>query len=273
MHFFLLVFSLATASFAVPVEPNGGFTNSVGIKMRLIPAGEFSMGAAQGDTEAFGDEVPQHKVRITRPFYIAATEVTQRQYEQVMGTNPSRFKGELRPVERVNWRNAVDFCIRLSKIEGRHYRLPTEAEWEYACRAGSTTRYSFGNEAAQLDTYAWSGTNSERMTHSVATRKANAWGLFDMHGNVLEWCSDGWDDSYYAVSPADDPQGEPDSPVHTARGGAWICPPGECRSSARVWFPADYHTRSLGVIGFRVVVELTDFVPKNNASSAKPVDE
>jgi eukaryotic-like serine/threonine-protein kinase len=140
-------------------------------------------------------------------------EVTQGEYERVMGTNPSHFKGDPRlPVETVSWQDAMTFCERLSALPaersaGRVYRLPTEAEWEYACRAGSTTIYSFGDSEGSLGDYAWYDSNSGSKTHPVGQKRPNAWGLYDMHGNVWEWCSDWYDGSYYASSPVDDPTG------------------------------------------------------------------
>ena len=170
-------------------------TNSIGMKLVLIPAGEFLMGSPESDSDAPDEEKPQHKVRISKPFYLGVTEVTQEQYERVMGENPSRFKGDpQRPVEKVSWEDAVAFCRKLSEKEGRTYRLPTEAEWEYACRAGSQTKWSFGDDDSALKEYAWYLDNADSTTHPVAQKKPNAWGLYDMHGNVWEWCQDWYGD-------------------------------------------------------------------------------
>ena len=179
-------------------EPNvpGGMeaTNSIGMKLRLIPAGEFMMGSP-GTESGREDDETQHRVSITKPFYLGVTEVTQEQYQKVMGTNPSYFKGPQNPVETVSWADAVEFCRKLSampaeKTAGHVYRLPTEAEWEYACRAGTTTAYSFGDDASRLGDYGWFGGNSDSKTHQVGEKKPNAWGLYDMHGGVYEWCQD-----------------------------------------------------------------------------------
>ncbi len=143
------------------------FTNSIGMRFRLIPAGEFMMGARESESDLLGDEGPQHRVRITKPFYLGVTEVTQEQYRKVVDNNPSRFEGETRPVERVNWNDAATFCKRLSAKEGQVYRLPTEAEWEYACRAGSKASYCFGDEETLLVEFAWFGETSKNTTHPV----------------------------------------------------------------------------------------------------------
>jgi formylglycine-generating enzyme required for sulfatase activity len=206
-------------------------TNKVGMKLVLIPAGEFMMGSEDGDD----DEKPRHRVRITRPFYLGATEVTQGQYQAVTGENPSRFKGsDDLPVETVRWNEAVAFCNKLSQKEGlkpyyqfgdgeqsggNGYRLPTEAEWEYACRAGSSSRYAFGDDESSLGDYAWFNGNSAAKTHPVGQKKPNAWGLFDMHGNVWEWCWDGYDEKYYSDSPSADPSGSLKASVRVFRSG------------------------------------------------------
>jgi eukaryotic-like serine/threonine-protein kinase len=145
----------------VPVE----VTNSIGMKLKLIPPGGFTMGSPDSDSDAFDYEKPQHTVRITKPSYLGVTEVTQEQFERVMGSNPSNFKGAQLPVEQVSWEDAVEFCRKLSALPaersaGRVYRLPTEAEWEYACRAGSRTKWSFGDSESSLGDYAWYTSNS-----------------------------------------------------------------------------------------------------------------
>ena len=168
------------------------YTNSIGMEFMLIPAGTFMMGSEKG----YADEKPQHRVTISRPFYLGKYEVTQAQWEAVMGNNPSRFDGRNNPVEQVSWEDVRVFIARLNAHEGHtRYRLPTEAEWEYAARAGSTSAYSFGDDAARLGQYAWYGDNSGKTTHPVGQKLPNAWGLHDMHGNVWEWVQ-GWYGDY-----------------------------------------------------------------------------
>lgn len=159
--------------------------DSIGMELVLIPAGEFRMGAEDGE----GDKKPVHPVRISQPFYLGKYPVTQAQWGAVMGKNPSRFTGDpSRPVENVSWHDVQEFLRRLSEKEGgKSYRLPTEAEWEYAARAGAATSYCFGDESSQLGEYAWYRENSGDRTHPVGQLKPNAWGLYDVHGNVWEW--------------------------------------------------------------------------------------
>ena len=198
----------------LPVE----ITNSIGTKLVLIPAGEFVMGSPESDDDAWSFEKPQHRVRITKPFYFGVYEVTQAEYEKGMGKNPSRDKGTNNPVEKVSWKDAVEFCRRLSAKEGKTYRLPTEAEWEYACRAGTTTRWSFGDDPANIHEYAWDY-NGQHQFDPVGKKKPNAWGLHDMHGNVMEWCQDWYAGDYYAISPTDDPPGPETGSDRVCRGG------------------------------------------------------
>jgi formylglycine-generating enzyme required for sulfatase activity len=157
--------------------------------------------------------------------------VTQDQYAAVMGRNPSRFGGERCPVERVSWHDAAEFCARLSEIEGRSCRLPTEAEWEYACRAGSAAAFCFGDDEGRVGDYAWHARNSGGRTHEVGLKRPNAWGLHDMHGNVWEWCHD-W---YGAYDPdaGQDPTGSPDGTLRVVRGGSWFDHPSPLRSASR----------------------------------------
>jgi len=220
-------------------------TNSIGMKLVLIPSGEFYMGSTAEEAgqelkeaeaqntgskelDAIRSEVPRHRVTITQPFYVGIYEVTQAEYERVMGSNPSKFTGNpIRPVEQVTWHNAADFCRRLTelpaeKTNGAAYRLLTEAEWEYCCRAGTTTRYSFGDDAADLDRNAWWSHNSGGSTQPVGQLPANGFGLFDMHGNVWEWCADWYADDYYTKSPAEDPKGADSGSSRVIRGNSWF---------------------------------------------------
>jgi formylglycine-generating enzyme required for sulfatase activity len=241
----------------VPAEPPKQITNSIGMKLVLIPAGEFLMGSDKADDpDAYRDEQPRHRVRITRPFYLGATEVTQGQYRTVMGRDPSDFKGsDDLPVEQVSWSDAVAFCGKLNEREsgslrGWIYRLPTEAEWEYACRAGSTARYSSGNDAASLGEFAWYEGNAGGRTHPVGQKRPNAFNLHDMHGNVWEWCQDGYKPDYYRESPAADPPGPSVASARVIRGGCWFDDPRFARSANRDGHWSEFRNYNLG---FRLV--------------------
>jgi formylglycine-generating enzyme len=234
------------ASMAPPRE----ITNSIGMKLVLIPAGEFMMGSDETDPDAFDDEVvidaagkkAKHRVRITRPFYLGATEVTRGQFRGFVDEAGYQANTEWQktsfeqtdehPVVNVSWNDAVAFCEWLSKKEGVRYRLPTEAEWEFACRAGTTTRYSFGDDPKNL---ARVGNLNGTGTVPVGHYNPNAWGLFDMHGNVREWCSDGYAADYYKRSPVDDPTGAEGAPGRVNRGGGWVFGPRRARSANRFW--------------------------------------
>jgi formylglycine-generating enzyme required for sulfatase activity len=267
--------------------------NSIGMKLVLIPAGEFLMGSPDSDPEADPAEKPQHLVRITRPFLLGKYPVTQAEYKRATGEGPSHFKGQPEnPVESVSWYEAIRFCNALSEREnlepyytiagedvgipdagGAGYRLPTEAEWEYACRAGTETRYSFGDDEADLGEYAWYDKNSDGKVHPVGEKRPNAWGLHDMHGNVWEWCWDAWDAYKKSDHPVDDPAGPPiassqenprsrrskkrveaseaelQAPVRVVRGGCWRISPRELRSADRDGGrPGD----RFNLLGFRV---------------------
>jgi uncharacterized repeat protein (TIGR02543 family) len=242
------------------------------VEMVQIRSGSFTMGDDSGTGES--DERPAHRVTVSA-FKMGRYEVTQEQFEDVMGYNPSWFdsspadgeeQGE-RPVERVSWLDAVNFCNALSEIEGRTkvytidgstvtmdrnangYRLPTEAEWEYACRAGTTTQYSFGDDDTSIEEYAWIRENSGSKTHEVGIKKPNPWGLYDMHGNVWEWCWDWYDDMYYQGSPDTNPEGAASGSDRAVRGGSW----GNLSAYAR---SADRVNSSFGNssnLGFRII--------------------
>jgi formylglycine-generating enzyme required for sulfatase activity len=190
------------------------------------------MGSGRGP---FKDEKPVHEVTITQPFYLGECPVTQEQWQAIVGNNPSRFNGAKRPVDGISWNEAQDFCRAVSARTGKTVRLPTEAEWEFACRAGSTTDYCFGDGQAALTEYAWYESNSSGVTHAVGEKRPNAWGLYDMYGNVWEWCQDWYDSKYYANSPRVDPQGPAwsDRGAHVLRGGAWHTEASYCRSAGR----------------------------------------
>jgi formylglycine-generating enzyme required for sulfatase activity len=214
-------------------------TNRLGMKFNLIPPGEFVMGSPESEPER-RDRETQHKVRITKPFYLGTHEITQEQYQRTrrlqprkIDKDPSAFvsRGTL-PVERLSWDNAVAFCGRLSDEEGVEYRLPTEAEWEYACRVGTSAAYSFGDDERQLPQYAWYKDNSKGSTHPVGSLKPNAWGLFDMHGNVYEWCQDRYGD-YESLQVMSDPIGAPSGNRRVLRGGAFGYQPGDVRTAYR----------------------------------------
>ncbi len=256
-------------------------TNSLGMTLVRIEPGSFLMGSSKDQIdhrmrqfpdskwESFDSEQPQHTVKITRPFYLGAHQVTQGHYQVVMGNNPSDFKGsDDLPVESVSWFDAITFCNRLSEREkrtpsyringtevtalgGDGYRLPTEAEWEYACRAGSATLYPFGANAGALGKFAWYDKNSENKTHAVGQKSPNAWGLHDMLGNVGEWCADWYEAQYYVSSPPADPPGPSWASRRVIRGGGWHNRPVYCRSAYRYrQLPA----RRCNELGFRLAL-------------------
>jgi formylglycine-generating enzyme required for sulfatase activity len=223
----------------------------VTMKLVLIRPGKFMMGSPDSEQGHEGNEGPQHEVTISKPFYMGVTEVTQAQYEAVVGTHASANRGPANPVERVSWEEATEFCRRLSQKTHKTLRLPTEAEWEYACRAGSKTRFFFGESDDALDEHAWHSGNSAGITHPVGQKKPNAWGLYDMAGNMWEWCQDFYGD--YASGAATDPAG-PDSGTHRVlRGGAWHFKPIYCRSAVRSFSTSDNHTFDFG---FRVAASV-----------------
>jgi formylglycine-generating enzyme required for sulfatase activity len=247
--------------------PAPELTNSVGMKLKLIPAGTFQMGANDGPP----DGKPVYEVRITRPFYIGVYEVTNAQWKRVMGGEPpSRWKDDNRPVEQVRWDDVVNFCDKLSalpaeKAAGRVYRLPTEAEWEYACRAGTTTAYSYGDDEGILGDFAWFGANAGGQSHPVGQKKPNPWGLHDMHGNVLEWCRDRF--GPYGAEGASDPTGPATGSVRVARGGCFVETARGCRSAARFGIarPDRY-----GSLGFRLALSPSGTNALASGTASKP---
>jgi formylglycine-generating enzyme required for sulfatase activity len=224
-------------------------TNSIGMEFVLIPAGQFLMGSDDG----YRDEPPIHKVTISQPFFLSIYAVTQREGEAVMGNNPSAFKGAPnRPVEMVSWQDVQEFIRKLHTREGgTKYRLPTEAEWEYAAHAGSTTAYSFGDNPSYLREYVWYNENSNNMTHPVGQLKPNAWGLYDVYGNVREWVQDWYGD--YSAGSVKDPQGRSSGSLRVVRSSRWCDNAWSCRSAARAHGSPDSND---GVIGFRLLREI-----------------
>jgi sulfatase modifying factor 1 len=236
-------------------------TNTIGMKLKEIPAGTFLMGSPSDETGREDNE-DQHKVTISKAFYMQTTEVTQGQWKAVMGTEP--WKGQQAVKEGpnyaatyVNWDDAVAYCKKLSEKEGKTYRLPTEAEWEYACRAGTKTAWSFGDDEKALGDYAWYRENAydidEMYAHQVELKKPNAFGLYDMHGNVWEWCHDYYVEDYYKQSPEQDPRGLASGSSRVLRGGSWVYDSRDSRSAFRDG--RDAGSRN-GVYGFRLVREL-----------------
>jgi formylglycine-generating enzyme required for sulfatase activity len=218
-------------------------TNSIGMKLVLVPKGTFMMGSPESEEGRDKNDETQHEVTISKDYYLGVYEVTQAQYEKVMGKNPSHFQGAKvgnenadLPVEKISWDDAVEFCKKLSDLPeekkvGRVYRLPTEAEWEYACRAGSKTAYSFDDEEGLLPEYGWFKRNSSDRTHTVGLLEPNAWGLYDMHGNVREWCSDWYVE--YSQGAVSDPTGPKEGSDRVHRGGGWNSGAADCRSAYR----------------------------------------
>jgi formylglycine-generating enzyme required for sulfatase activity len=252
------------------------FTNDLGMKFVLIPSGKFTMGSPRSEIAHFIDlplawppadffkaEGPEHEVEITQRFWMGTTEVTVGQFRQFVTESkypiddawlkPGWEQSEQHPVVNVTWPNALAFCEWLSKKEDRTYCLPTEAEWEYCCRAGrEKTRYCFSNEDADLDKYAWHASNSASKTHPVGQLDPNAWGLYDMHGNAWEHCQDCYDADYYQHSPKQNPQGE--GGLHrTRRGGGWQSAPAHCRCAFRDHDAPEARSNQLG---FRVVAQV-----------------
>ena len=201
--------------------------------------------------DAFPNEHPAHKVTLTQPFYMGKYVVTQEQYQAVTGATPSQFKGKDIPVEQVSWDDAQAFCKKLAEQTKQTIRLPTEAEWEYSCRAGTRTTYYSGDTESDLARVAWYSANSKNTTHPVGQKEANAFGLYDMHGNVWQWCQDWYGEDYYGKSVVENPQGPDQDTVRLLRGGSWNERPMICRSAFRcVGGPGDRYNG----IGFRVVV-------------------
>lgn len=242
-----------------------------GVEMVVVPAGSFEMGSKHDREE----ERPVHKVSVDS-FLMDKFAVTQAEFEKLGEdadpplSNPSHFKGADLPVEMVTWPQAARFCNARSLREGlkpcyndkaecdfdaNGYRLPTEAEWEYACRAGTESEYSFGTVARELGDFAWFADNSGKKTHLVGQKRPNPWGLYDMHGNVLQWCNDVYDKDYYKTSPDQNPRGPEKGKQYVLRGGSWKASAEECRSSYRLGGAGGFSDACLARddIGFRCV--------------------
>jgi formylglycine-generating enzyme required for sulfatase activity/serine/threonine protein kinase len=290
-------FTATAAPAPPPRRPSVWSSPSVRMTFVEIEGGEFLMGSPDDDKEAKDDEKPQHRVRVS-PFYLGATEVTQAQYRAVMGNNPSHFSStgagkrqiagqatDSYPVENVSWFDAIRFCnamsrrdrlapyyakggrsapqdVRIPSLAGTGYRLPTEAEWEFACRAGTTTRYFFGEGPPKLGEYAWYEGNSRSMTHPVAVKHPNGLGLYDIYGNVWEWCWDWHLEGYARNSPFIDPQGPLLGSCRVGHGGSWAHDPNGCRSATRDYTAPVGRDKNLG---FRVARNLP---AQNEHSSA-----
>jgi formylglycine-generating enzyme len=236
--------------------------NSLDMKFKNIPAGTFMMGSPETEEGRIHDREYLHKVTITKAFYMQTTEVTQAQWKAIMGTEPWKGKEYVKEgpdyaASYLSWYDAVAYCEKLSEREGKTYRLPTEAEWEYACRAGTETAWSFGNDEKVLGDYAWYHENAwdieEKHAHQVGLKKPNAFGLYDMHGNVGEWCFDCYREDYYKQSPEQDPAGPVGGP-RVLRGGSWVLGVRYSRSADRL--SAVAAGGSFTRVGFRAVREL-----------------
>ncbi len=256
-------------------------TTDSGVEMVVIPAGSFRMGSDQG----MPDEKPVHEVQIGS-FWMDRHEVTQDQFAKYQLPDPSHFKGEGHPLDQINWTDAALYCNERSLAEGLEpcydeetwtcnfaangYRLPTEAEWEYACRAGADSAYSFGNSESGLNDYAWFGDNAGGTTHPVGQKKPNSWGLYDMHGNVAEWCNDRYGESYYASSPATNPRGPAEGGERVLRGGAWNASAASCRCAYRSSDPSlDDTCLASDAIGFRCVRNAPTQAPQSAPAAAE----
>jgi formylglycine-generating enzyme required for sulfatase activity len=272
---FLVLFQLLALLHPARAQAPKEITNSIGTKLVLVPKGTFAMGFLESDKDGYKGE-SQHKVTISNDYYLGVYEVTQSEYQQVMTTNPSYFQGEKikgdsspHPVEQVSWNDAVEFCKRLSELPeekkaGRVYRLPTEAEWEYACRAGSKTAYSFGESSQSLGDYAWFNGNGNFQTHPVGQKKPNAWGLYDMHGNVFEWCSDRLGE--YPKGAVSDPAGPEEGSYRVGRGGGWRYGAAYCRSAGRNGYGPSARNDDCG---FRVALSSQPGIPKSPEADSK----
>jgi formylglycine-generating enzyme required for sulfatase activity len=234
------------------------------MEFRLIQPGTFTMGSPSNEAGRTNDET-KHQVTISSPYYMGVYEVTQKQYRELMHENPSEFQGDDLPVESVSYEDVQQFIEKLNALPsevaaGRKYSLPTEAQWEYACRAGSRTSFYFGDARSQLDDYAWYDGNSGSKTHAVGQKKPNAWGLYDMHGNIYEWCSDWY--GAYPTGSLTNPMGPSTGSLRVLRGGSWFSDAALCRSSFRLRYVPSYRSHNLG---FRLALSSTGTSPVRGA--------
>jgi uncharacterized protein (TIGR02996 family) len=229
-------------------------TNSLGMQLALVPPGSFWMGSDDAEAGRFANEGPRHRVTLTRAFFLGVYPVRQAEWRAVMDGNPSHRQADDHPVENVSWNDCQDFCQRLSRKEGRLYRLPSEAEWEYACRAGTSTAYWSGDDLPALKKAAWSSYDGIRCsaggTRPVGQFAPNPFGLYDVHGNVLELCHDRL--GKYPAAPATDPRGGPRGRSRVLRGGGWHNEPCYCRSACRLGIGA---ASANACVGFRVCLD------------------
>jgi formylglycine-generating enzyme required for sulfatase activity len=235
---------------AAGADPGDIAINSIGMKLAYIPPGAFTMGSPKTEPGRVANET-ERQVAFATGFRIGVTEVTQKEWRLIMGTNPAFFKGDDLPVDRITWREAVEYCRRLSEKEKKRYRLPTEAEWEYACRAGATTVYYSGGNEEALAEVGWYLRNSDNQSHPVGRKRPNQWGLYDMHGNVSEWCA-ARPDGGRGNSTSSQLDGEEKS-LRDLRGGSWGLNATECRSASRLSNAGTFRYFDLGL---RVVCEL-----------------
>ncbi|MDR1166909.1 MAG: formylglycine-generating enzyme family protein [Deltaproteobacteria bacterium] len=252
---FVTVFCFV-ATLAAVAAASDEKVNSVGARFVLIPAGTFMMGLDRDARGVLGDEVPRHRVTVSKAFYLGKYEVTQAEWRKVMGENPSSFKGDANPVETVSWEDAQAFIEKLNQMEGTaRYRLPTEAEWEYAARAGSELPFISGDDETDLGRFAWHEDNAFYSSHPVGEKEPNAWGLHDMIGNVWEWAFDWHGRDYYAQSPETDPQGPPEGERRICRGCAWLSGVLACRFTDRLANEPDVRGDFLG---FRLAFDVEE---------------
>ncbi|MCA9264070.1 MAG: formylglycine-generating enzyme family protein [Planctomycetales bacterium] len=244
---FTIVLLMATPACAI--EPGDVVVNTIGMKLAYVPPGKYTMGSPAAERDRVANET-QSTVTFKSGFRIGVTEVTQKQWREVMGTDPSFFQGDELPVEQITWQEANKFCKRLSEKEHKRYRLPTMKEWEYACRAGTTTVYSSGNDAAALAKAGWYLGNSDNQSHAVGQKQPNAWGLYDMHGNVSEWCALAAKERSDSNSAQLDDE---EKALRDLRGGSWGLNAPDCRSAS---IHANAGTFRYFDLGMRVVCEL-----------------